>query len=116
MSRRCNAWAARATARHALGECESALRETATVHAEAVRRCGPDSRTSLRLLTHLGTLYLDCGWHELAAPCLANAHTAAARYLPAGDPLTAHLAAVAATQPNRRHRTVCSQRPHARSR
>lgn len=107
--------AALAADAHALGRCAPALRDLADLHAAAVNSLGADSRTSLIILARLGVLYRRCGWHDLAARCLAHAQTGHARYLPADDDLAAELTAITA-EPDHGHTEVCTQRRGVRLR
>lgn len=105
-----HARAALAHHRHALGDCDTALRDMVDVYSTAVRRDGRGSRLSLRILVDLGGLYRACGWYDLARRCLATVHTSLTYYLPPGDDLH-HDLGVLALAPTNHHRAVCTQHP-----
>ncbi|MEH1017078.1 tetratricopeptide repeat protein [Micromonospora sp. CPCC 206060] len=106
--------AAHAVLRHRLGDCDTALRNLAAVQATAAHRHGHHSRLSLRTLIDLGSLYRDCGHHDLAARCPTTASTGIDRYLPPDDPLREVITAVIAAPASLDHLAVCTQ-PQPRS-
>ncbi|WP_433531315.1 hypothetical protein ACQPYA_04175 [Micromonospora sp. CA-263727] len=96
---------------HTAGACDRAVRLLAAAHTDTTRDHGHGSRDSLIILAHLGHLYATCGWHDLARRCHGAALTAAVRYLPPGDDLPGHLAAMARQPVDATHTRVCRHHP-----